>query len=204
MTGALTFYESDGIIDNCTVSNNTCEDGLNIIRSNFYITSSLFSNTFSDAFDSDFSKGIISNCYFYNTGNDAIDVSGTQLTINDLTSNNIGDKAISCGEQSRLDIHNISINHATVGIASKDMAEISGENIIIKDTMIGMSLYQKKIEFGPAFINVYNVELQGNIKIDYLIEKHSVMRVDGDYILPRSETKESIIFDKMINGEPLR
>ncbi len=66
-----------------------------------------------------------------------------------------------------------------------------------------MTLYQKKPEFGPANIDVSNVNLHSFISMDYLIQEDSVMIVDGTRIYPHSETKESILFEKMISGEPI-
>ena len=204
LTGAVTFYESDVDISHCTFTNNKCEDGLNIVRSDFSISDSFFSNTFADAFDSDFSKGTMKGCTFSATGNDAVDVSTTQLTLYDMQFNHIGDKAVSGGEKSTIIIENADIDDATIGIASKDMSDISCKNISISDTMVAITLYQKKPEFGPAKIIGEDITLKGSISMDYLIEKKSILIIDGADILPRSDTKESILFDKMINGEPLR
>ncbi len=204
LTGAVTFYESDVDISHCTFANNKCEDGLNIVRSNFSIENSFFSNTFGDAFDSDFSTGTMDGCAFSNTGNDAVDVSTTQLTIRDMQFKHIGDKAVSAGEKSTITIENADIDDATIGIASKDMSDISCENIAISDTMVALTLYQKKPEFGPGTIVGKDITLSGNISMDYLIEKKSTLIIDGIEIFPRSDTKESILFDKMIKGEPLR
>ncbi len=64
------------------------------------------------------------------------------------------------------------------------MSEITGTNIDISDTTIGMTLYQKKPEFGPANIDVSNVNLHSFISMDYLIQEDSVMIVDElGYIL---------------------
>ena len=204
LTGAVTFYESDVDISHCTFANNKCEDGLNIVRSDFSIENSFFSNTFGDAFDSDFSTGTMDDCAFSNTGNDAVDVSTTQLTIHDMQFKHIGDKAVSAGEKSTITIENADIDDATIGIASKDMSDISCENISISDTMVALTLYQKKPEFGPGTIVGKDITLSGNISMDYLIEKKSTLIIDGIEIFPRSDTKESILFDKMIKGEPLR
>ncbi len=81
VTGAVTFYESSVSLENVTISNNTCEDALNIIRTNFEMKSCSISNTQSDAFDGDYVKGTILYCKFSDLGNDAIDVSGSDLTI---------------------------------------------------------------------------------------------------------------------------
>jgi hypothetical protein len=204
LTGAVTFYESDVDISHCTFTNNKCEDGLNIVRSDFSIANSFFSNTFGDAFDSDFSTGTMDGCSFSDTGNDAVDVSTTQLTIYDMQFKHIGDKAVSGGEKSTIIIENADIQDAVIGIASKDMSDISCKDIFISDTMVALTLYQKKPEFGPGTIIGEDITLSGNISMDYLIEKKSTLIIDGIDIFPRSDTKESILFDKMINGEPLR
>ena len=66
LTGAVTSYQSDISIDNCTFRNNLeGDDFLNIIRSDFEITNSIFSNIKADAFDSDFSAGEIKNSKFF-------------------------------------------------------------------------------------------------------------------------------------------
>lgn len=203
LTGSVTFYESDVNISNCSFNDNVCEDALNIVRSDFVISNSLFSGTFGDAFDADFAIGSIIDCTFQNTGNDAIDVSTTAIDINNIDFIDIGDKAISGGENSKLAIDTVHVKNAVIGIASKDMSEITGTNIDISDTTIGMTLYQKKPEFGPANIDVSNVNLHSFISMDYLIQEDSVMIVDGTRIYPHSETKESILFEKMISGEPI-
>ena len=76
LTGSVNFYESPVDIYDCIFSNNFCEDGLNIVRTNFSIFNTSFFNIFSDAFDGDFVSGIIKNCEFKLIGNDAIDISG--------------------------------------------------------------------------------------------------------------------------------
>ena len=65
LTGAITFYQSKIIINNCVFSKNKMgDDFLNIIRSEFMINNSFFHNILFDAFDSDFSNGTIQNFYF--------------------------------------------------------------------------------------------------------------------------------------------
>jgi len=97
LTGAVSFYESEVAIENCTFRNNHCEDGLNLIRTKFSITQSLFSNTTSDGLDVDFCKGTIQSCRFYQTGNDAMDLSGSNILIKDCRAEKVGDKGLSVG-----------------------------------------------------------------------------------------------------------
>ena len=57
LTGAIVFYNSDIYLDNVLFSNNSAEDTLNIIESNYKLTNVIFENSISDAFDSDYSNG---------------------------------------------------------------------------------------------------------------------------------------------------
>jgi len=204
LTGAVTFYESDVDIDHSEFINNNCEDGLNIIRSDFTITNSYFADTFSDAFDADFCTGVISESVFSRTGNDAVDASGSQLKIIDTDMAMIGDKGISGGEHSQINIENLHIEDAVIGIASKDLSLITGENISVSNSMIGITLYEKKAEFGPAFVDISNFHITGQVDLDYLIQQKSILKIDGQVVLPRSAAKESLLFDKMIAGEPIQ
>ena len=204
LTGAITFYESDVGIDNCSFINNTCEDGLNIVRSNFSISDSLFKNTAFDAFDADFCTGEITGCVFEDTGNDGVDVSTTTLELSDTVLNRIGDKGISGGENSTLTICNISVESANIGLASKDMSQITGSGIDVKDVVLGLALYQKKPEFGPASIDIEGLRLLGFVSMDYLIQDGSSLTIDGEVIKPRSQEKEDLLLEKIIAGEPIQ
>ncbi|MDX2469861.1 MAG: CotH kinase family protein, partial [SAR324 cluster bacterium] len=55
--GGITFYESDVDILDSEFKHGKGEDGLNIVRSKFFISNSLFEDFPSDAFDGDFSVG---------------------------------------------------------------------------------------------------------------------------------------------------
>jgi hypothetical protein len=204
LTGAVTFYESNVNIDHSHFVNNVSEDGLNIIHSEFAITNSLFRDTISDAFDADFCTGGIGDSVFENTGNDAVDVSTTQLTIRNTSMFNIGDKGISAGEDSSVMIQDFHIDQTEIGIASKDLSVITGNDIFVSNAKIGITLYEKKPEFGPATIDISNFEFNGHIDQDYLIQKGSTLTIDGHIITPRSASKERLLFEKMIAGEPIQ
>ena len=97
-TGAIVFYNSDINIDNVIFSNNSAEDSLNIIESNYKLTNVIFENTISDAFDSDYSNGYIENINLRDVGGDGLDFSGGHVELNKIEAKNIFDKAISAGE----------------------------------------------------------------------------------------------------------
>jgi hypothetical protein len=154
LPGAINFYESNVNIYHSTFTKNSCEDALNIVRSRFDFRHNIISHTFADGFDADFCNGTVANCYFYKTGNDAIDFSTTIVTIRDSKIEYAGDKGVSIGEQGTATIINTSIDHAVIGIASKDLSKTTVKSVVLKNCKTGFSAYQKKPEYGHAFIYV--------------------------------------------------
>jgi hypothetical protein len=154
LPGAINFYESDVNIYHTTFTKNSCEDALNIVRSDFDFRHNTISHTFADGFDADFCHGTVANCYFYKTGNDAIDFSTTVVTIKDSKIEYAGDKGISIGEQGTATIVNTSIDHTVIGIASKDLSKTTVNSVTLKNCKTGFSAYQKKPEYGHGFIYV--------------------------------------------------
>lgn len=177
LTGAITFYESPVSIKKCKFLDNRSEDGLNIVRGEFSISESLFKSTLSDALDIDFGKGEIINTFFADTGNDAIDVSGTLLGLRNIHVRNAGDKGISVGEESKVDLADIFIDKSKIGVAVKDFSEIRGERIQINDSLVGITLYQKKAEFGPALAHLKEVKTK-NVKHAYFLEDASELKIN--------------------------
>lgn len=178
LTGALTIYESEVYINELKIHDNTCEDGLNVIRSNFEVKNCLIERTKSDGFDADFCTGSFSKSVFKNTGNDCIDFSGSVVDIQDIKVENSGDKGVSAGERSNLTLNNIDINGALTGLASKDGSVILGTNITVKNAEVGFAAFQKKPEYGFSTITLNGVSYQ-NLKRLGLIEKGSIAKVDG-------------------------
>ncbi len=156
LTGAVTFYESEVTINDCVFMKNHCEDGLNLIRSNFEINRSLFNQAPSDGLDLDFCNGSINQSYFLNTTNDGLDISGSNIYVVDCQMDNCGDKGISVGEQSQATILEATISNSNIAIASKDLSKVFIENIIIDNCQQGFVAYQKKAEFGGSTIEVKN------------------------------------------------
>lgn len=204
LTGAVTFYEADVEITHTSFRNNRCEDALHVMRSEFFVDNSLFSNTFADAFDSDFSQGRITNSAFEHTGNDGLDFSTSTVTAEDIQFTDIGDKGVSTGENSTLALKNITVNRAVIGITSKDFSTITGDLIEVSNVEIGFALYQKKPEFGPAKIDLTGTKIYGSIGLDYLIQDGSELRLNDQLIIPRAKKKEAVILDKLIAGEKIQ
>jgi hypothetical protein len=178
LTGAVTFYESDVHLFNTTFENNLCEDGLNIIRSEFIMDSCLLINTYGDALDVDFGNGKIQACTFKYLNNDAIDVSGSDVVVSNCLVESSNDKGISGGENSRLLVRDTRINQSVIGIASKDKSKLIIQNCEISDSRYGLVVFQKKPEFGPASIQANGITLSG-VTTPYLIEVGSECIIDN-------------------------
>ncbi len=186
LTGAVTFYEADVDINHSVFKNNSCEDGLNIIRSEFTFKNSLIANTFSDGLDADFCKGTIEDATFLNTGNDGMDFSGSLITITDATVENAGDKGISVGEDSDANVNSVSIVNANIGVAAKDLSTLMIHQIKMENCKLGFTAYQKKPEYGGAHI---------------IAKKYEVKDVPRLHNIQQDCTLQ--LFNKIIRGEAL-
>lgn len=193
LTGAVTFYESDVKISSSIFKDSRSEDALNIIRSSFEISNTLFENSKSDAFDGDFTKGTISNSSFVNSTNDAIDVSGSQITINNIFINNAGDKAISVGEMSNMEGGEVKIINSQIGIASKDLSTVNLSGVSLADTKVGFAVFQKKSEFGPGEMHIKRLAIK-DVEVPYLIEKGSTLTLEGNYIKNTGNKIKEILY----------
>jgi len=174
LTGAVTFYQSNVIIENCTFEHNLCEDAINLVQSNFTFSNSSVQNTYSDGLDSDFCSGTILTSTFKNTGNDCIDLSGSIINIKGCTITNSGDKGISGGENSFVKVDDTKINKAKTAIASKDLSTVTVNSVILQNVDYGFVAFQKKPEFGPAKIIVTNA-IGGAVNYKNLIDNGSLL-----------------------------
>lgn len=184
---AVTFYEADIDLENCIFARNSnCDDALNVVRSNFIVSSCTFENTFADAFDSDFCTGEVVNCTFKNIGNDAIDFSGSQVKIVDCSMFEITDKAISGGENSMLMVSNCKIEKANIGVAAKDLSTVILDKITMNTTVYGLVAFVKKPEYGSAKIEIENLKMKDNV-VFHQIELGSTLKLNGKLIEGREK-----------------
>jgi hypothetical protein len=151
LTGGITFFESRVVLNFVTIDGTIAEDSINVIRSTFSFSNSIFQDTASDAFDSDFSNGIVSDCEFINIGGDGVDISGSQTEVKNSVFQMITDKAISVGENSSMLIQDVSIQGTGIGVASKDLSTAELLRVRISGAKnAAIAAYQKKPVFGPA------------------------------------------------------
>lgn len=195
LTGAVTFYESEVSFNNCIFKNNFSEDALNVIRCNFTIQNSFVSHTYADAIDIDFSSGKIVNTTIENTQNDGLDFSASNVELNNINLSHIGDKAVSGGENTFATLENITIRDSFIGISSKDKSIIKSGNLVIENTKYSLASYQKKDEYGPATILLNNYKNKGK-QNDFLIEKNSLLVIDGDSLIGEAINVYDLLYKK--------
>jgi len=181
LTGAVNFYESPVNIDHCVFRNNHCEDGLNIVRSNFELKNSSVINTPFDGFDADFCKGLIRNCSFRATDNDGMDFSGSNIIIEKTTVENAGDKGLSVGEETDVVVKWLSVNGANIGVAAKDLSTVLIHHVILDNCEQGFAAYQKKAEYGGSKIVANMVDFK-TLRRQYNIQRGCVLQI-GDKVI---------------------
>lgn len=197
LTGAITFYEAPVNFNYCTFKNNLRgDDYINIIRSDFNITNTLFEESFADAVDADFCTGFINDVVFKNPGNDAIDVSGTKISVKKVEILNPGDKGLSGGENSHLICEDILIEGGEIAIASKDNSVIEIDRIRISSSKLAYCAYQKKSEYGPGKIIARNASSE-YVQTEYLIEFSSALFLNDEEI----KIKTDSVGDKLYGAE---
>jgi len=160
LTGCINFIDVNFEIVNANVENMPCEDAINFVRSNGVIENLEINNSEYDALDADFSKIKIENLQVNRSGNDCLDFSSGNYHIIKLDLNFCGDKGVSAGEKSSLMMNKGVISNTDIGIASKDLSEITiNERLDVKKSNTCYDIYQKKQEFGIGKIAKNSIKL---------------------------------------------
>jgi hypothetical protein len=172
LTGCLSFYEVEFNLVNIISNNSRCEDSVNIVRSKGNINLIEIVNSSSDALDVDFSNLLINKIKITSALNDCVDFSSGIYNLGQLNLKNCGDKALSVGEKSTIELKEIIVDGASMGLASKDSSTVKIQNATLKNLKICLSAYQKKQEYNGGFIFVDNIKCENyNKKVD--VDKNS-------------------------------
>ena len=157
-------------VENLTIENNGFEDAVNLVDVEFAITNLNVSHTTSDAIDIDNGEGILTSSSFFCVGTgieggDAIDVSFTNTNLINTDIVKVADKAISIGENSKVEIENININHATSALAVKDGSQANiRDDLAIENSTYDILGFVKKDEFKPPTIEFSNIKNSESLK----------------------------------------
>lgn len=153
-SGAVSCYESDADFRSCRWMQCEAEDALHLMRGEYALFDCEFAESASDALDSDFSRLHLTHTRFMASTNDAIDLSGSMAFLRNIRIDKAGDKGISAGEESRVEAWDIRIEHAQIGIASKDLSQFWVDGLHTENNRLNVALFQKKAEFGPGSMQI--------------------------------------------------
>ena len=179
LTGGVTFYDANVLLENVLFENSYAEDALNLVRSKYSLKEVHFKGMSSDALDSDFSSGKIIDSNFNSILGDALDFSGSYCDIKNISISDVKDKAISVGEKSNVIVDIVEIDKVGVGIAVKDGSSATVSNSSIKNyTLYAAMTYDKKGFYeGESRLDIFNVEVEGDHP--FAMQEQTKLLVDG-------------------------
>lgn len=178
-TGAVNFYQTEVQIDNCLFARSFGEDALNLFHCAIQLNNCRFEDTRFDAFDGDFCTGMVQNCWFSNIGDDGIDFSGSNITIQHCDLSEIADKGISIGEGTQAEITNTTVSKARTGISVKDRSAVSAASLTTNECKVGIGVFVKKPEFGPAKLSVDDWLSEGTAKA-FWVDLGCELKIEGE------------------------
>ena len=181
-TGGVTFFKSDVQLDSCRFIGSTAEDQLNLVRAEARIGACSFSGAESDIIDGDFADVRISGSTFRDCGGDALDFSGSRVYLSNLVVEDAGDKAVSAGERTLLNARGLDIRDVRMGVVSKDLSDVTLEDSSISEAAMGLAVYIKKREYGPAMLRASNIPF-ANVAAMYIVQRGSELWVEDKRIV---------------------
>ncbi len=164
LTGGITFYQSDLVLENVQLSNVKAEDAINVVESHIEFSYLDIRDTQSDGLDSDFSNGFISNSQFLNINGDAIDFSGSVVDLDNIIAREVYDKAISVGESSTVTVSIGTFSNVGVGIVSKDGSTVFAEDLTIEPYLLSAAMaYEKKSFYPKPTLELRRIQAAGEM-----------------------------------------
>ena len=173
----LLFHRSNVVLENVLISNSCADDAINLIRSNVTIIHLQISNSCADAIDIDASTGTLAGLDLRQSGGDLLDLSDSTVSLSRSVFTGAGDKAISVGEASKVEISEVGISESVIGLAAKDTSNVTISKANFTSVEIGLMAFQKKAEYGPAFIVGTEVKIDAEQR--YVLEGESGIVLDG-------------------------
>jgi len=193
--GALTFYESNLILSHCQFEGCKGENTVSVIRSEYTIDKCYFNNSQGNAFNVIYGKGKITNSSFTNCDSSGLVFKGSVLDADNIVLKNIKNCAISVGESCTSNLRNIEIENCKIAIENTDLSVMTIENIKLDNCEIGIAVFQKHNESGPAKVVVTHHEFK-NTKTDYLLERGSTLTINNSYVKPNRNKVNSALLGK--------
>ena len=193
--GSINFHQTKIDLKNITFQQIKSEDAINIINSEFSIKNITFIKNLYDSIDLDFSNGTINNVSFKNIGNDAIDFSGSNVNVKNIKFDTVNDKLMSVGENSKVNINNITGKNSYIGIATKDGSEVNANNISMEGVKLPFASYNKKFEYKRARMYLNNININ-DFHHKWIVDKNSKIFLNDSPVGQVSKDILEVIYQK--------
>lgn len=192
LNAVVTFYESESVISNTVFSKVKAATGLEVIRSEFKIKDTVFSDQIHTALKLIFSKGQVKGLYFKDVKDDAIYLSGSMLQGEKITAENVSGQVINLNDESDVNISKINITKSGTAVVARDSSQVELKLVELENIDNGFIAFNKKSQFGPARITVDKAVIKNVSNVNQAQEK-SVIEINGERI--RNTSNEFSIYN---------
>ena len=165
-SGMISFFWNKNIlIENLDVSNNQKgDDTMHFSNSKGIIKNLDVSKCYGDCIDFDYSQYHLENLKITNSGNDGLDFMESKIEGNNIKITKAMDKGISAGENSIIKIDDIVIRDSLIGIAVKDLSNVSLENVEFNKNSVAVDIYRKNWRYEKeGVLNLNDFQFNYNI-----------------------------------------
>lgn len=161
LTGCLTL--ADLTMQNVEIVMNTssCEDAIHFVRVEGSGVSVDLFDARADGVDADFSAIDFLHINVVNAGNDCIDLSQGKYKFEKVLLAKCGDKGVSAGEDAVVELGNVNVNQAVIGVAAKDGAQVNIWKGGLSNTKVGIARYLKKRNYQKPSLIFTDLECPG-------------------------------------------
>jgi hypothetical protein len=193
-TGGLVFAGSDLHAEGLHLEDFGTEDALNVVSAELVLRNSTIRRVASDALDGDFITGRIEGVEVIDAGGDGFDFSGSRVALEDLRTDGVKDKAVSVGERSEVSLRGLAARRGRFAVVAKDGSRLHARDVAAEDVWVAMAAYTKKGEFGPANLEVANLQLTRQT-FSHLAQEESTVVLDGRRLSTREFDSEDLYAD---------
>jgi hypothetical protein len=153
-SGTFNVINSKLTAQSISIVANNSEDALNIVGSEFLISSILVNEAHSDAVDFDFSNGSVDHVTCINIGNDCLDGSESMVDVATILATGIKDKVISAGESSQFNLGKVNVQSSAIALVSKDGSSLNVDQINIDGVELFAAVFNKKPEYESPSLTI--------------------------------------------------
>jgi len=195
-TGSINTINSSVKINDVEVISSKGEDAINLVNSKSFINNLEIFNSESDSIDVDFGNLLFTKISCIKAFNDCLDTSGAIVNGDYLYGESIGDKLASFGEQSNVNLKNITGSNIDIGVVSKDASYVEIDKLDLSNTRIYAAVYIKKFFFGPAKLKINSFKNFSQIESD---KKAFINAEENILIVNQKNIPSNINSNKIVN-----